>query len=54
MEQTGIYLHADQHERLRELSDKTRVPVAVYVREGVDLMLAKYKSVIDEKGESDG
>jgi len=36
---TTLYLEADQHERLKALSIRTRVPVAEYIREAVDLVL---------------
>ena len=38
---TTIYLEADQLDRLRSLSERTRIPIATYIREGVDLVLAK-------------
>lgn len=39
---TTVYIEADQEERLKELSKRTRVPVAVYIREAVTLALAKH------------
>jgi len=39
---TSIYLEPTQVEQLRELSERTCVPQAVYVREGIDLVLAKH------------
>jgi Ribbon-helix-helix domain len=39
---TGVYFDRAQHDALRALSDKTRVPLAVYLREAVDMLLAKY------------
>ena len=39
---TGVYFDRAQHDALRALSDKTRVPLAVYLREAVDVLLAKY------------
>ena len=38
---TTVYLTQEQVERLKRLSERTRVPVAEYVREGVDLVLEK-------------
>ena len=32
----------EQTEQLRLLNERTKVPVAVYIREGIDLVLAKY------------
>lgn len=39
---TTVYLTPEQMEMFRVLSEKTRVPVAVYVREGMDMVLSKY------------
>ena len=38
----SIYLDIEQVERLKELSAQTRVPQAVYIREGVDFVLNKH------------
>jgi len=32
-----------QKERLKDLSNKTRVPISEYLREGIDLVLDKYR-----------
>ena len=40
---TGVYFDRAQHDALRALSDKTRVPLAAYLREAVDLLLRKYR-----------
>jgi hypothetical protein len=40
---TGVYFDRGQHDALRRLSDRTRVPLAVYLREAVDDLLKKYK-----------
>ena len=39
---TTIYVTPEQNEALRLLHERTKVPVAVYIREGIDLVLAKY------------
>ena len=39
---TGVYFDRAQHDALRTLSDDTRVPLAAYLREAVDMLLAKY------------
>lgn len=39
---TNIYLDQEQKEALEKLTETTRVPWAEYVREGVDVVLAKY------------
>ncbi len=40
---TGVYFDRAQHDALRALSDRTRVPLAAYLREAVDLLLRKYR-----------
>lgn len=37
-----IYINSDQVEALKKLSEKTKVPQAVYVREALDMVLEKY------------
>jgi Ribbon-helix-helix domain len=39
---TTIYVTPEQSERLRLLHERTKVPVAVYIREGIDLVLRQY------------
>lgn len=39
--QMAIYLDPEQAEALAKLSAKTRVPQQVYLREGLDIVLAK-------------
>lgn len=39
----SLYLEPEQAEQLKALSERTRVPQQVYLREGVDLVLKKYK-----------
>jgi hypothetical protein len=43
----SIYLDITQAEKIKRLSDITKVPQAVYVREGLDLILHKYEGQID-------
>lgn len=43
----SIYLDVAQVERIKRLSDITKVPQAVYVREGLDLLLRKYEGKMD-------
>ena len=40
---TTIYITPEQSERLKQLHDKTKVPVAEYIRQGIDLVLEKQK-----------
>lgn len=43
---TTIYITPEQNERLRVLHDRTKVPVSVFIREGIDLVLAKYDHMV--------
>jgi hypothetical protein len=40
---TTIYITEDQNEKLKALHGKTKVPVAEYIRQGIDLILAQHK-----------
>lgn len=40
---TTIYITPEQNERLKLLNQKTKVPVAEYIRQGIDLVLERYK-----------
>ena len=40
---TTIYITPEQSERLKQLHDKTKVPVAEYIRQGIDLVLEKQR-----------
>ena len=39
---TTVYITPEQNEALHVLHERTKVPVAVYIREGIDLALARY------------
>ena len=39
---TTIYITPEQNEKLKLLHDRTKVPVAVYIREGIDLVLEQH------------
>ena len=39
---TTVYITPEQNERLHLLHERTKVPVAVYIREGIDLVLKHY------------
>ncbi len=39
---TTIYITPEQNEQLKLLHERTKVPVAVYIREGIDLVLARH------------
>lgn len=40
---TTVYLTEDQLDSLKELSNKTRAPIAEYIRLGIDLVLEKHR-----------
>jgi len=39
---TTIYITQEQNEKLKELHTRTKVPIAVYIREGIDWVLARH------------
>jgi predicted DNA-binding protein len=41
---TTIYITPEQNETLKLLNKKTKVPVAEYIREGIDMVLEKYRA----------
>jgi len=43
---TTIYITPEQDARLKLLHERTKVPIAVYIREGIDLVLAKYEKLL--------
>lgn len=43
---TTVYLRPEQAEALRSLHERTKVPVAEYVREGIDLILDRHADVL--------
>ncbi|MEZ4704819.1 MAG: ribbon-helix-helix domain-containing protein [Bdellovibrionota bacterium] len=43
---TTVYITEEQNEKLKLLNKRTKVPVAEYIRQGIDLVLDKYKDEI--------
>lgn len=43
---TTVYITPEQNERLHLLHNRTKVPVAVYIREGIDLVLKRYEHAL--------
>ena len=43
---TTIYITPAQSERLKMLHERTKVPVAVYIREGIDMVLKHYEHLL--------
>ena len=51
---TTIYITPEQNDLLKLLNQKTKVPVAEYIRQGIDLVLAKYKDDLPGQSRFDG
>ncbi len=55
---TTIYITPEQADRLKLLHDRTKVPIAVYIREGIDMVLKHYDHMLpgqmslDQPGQS--
>jgi predicted DNA-binding protein len=53
---TTVYITPEQAERLKLLHQRTKVPVAEYVRQGIDMVLEAYRGdlpgqlTLDEMG----
>lgn len=43
---TTVYLEQGQVDRLKLLNSRTKFPVAEYIRQGIELVLAKYDHVL--------
>jgi hypothetical protein len=43
---TTIYVTPEQSDKLKLLHERTKVPVAVYIREGIDLVLRHYAHML--------
>lgn len=43
---TTVYITQEQNEKLKVLNQKTKVPVAEYIREGIDLVLERHKDLL--------
>ena len=41
---TTVYITEDQQALLKELNRRTRVPVAEFIREGIDLVLERHRA----------
>jgi len=40
---TTVYITEEQNEKLKALNEKTKVPIAEYIRQGIDLILERHK-----------
>jgi predicted DNA-binding protein len=43
---TTVYLTPEQKEKLKSLHEQTKVPISVYIRQGIDLVLAKHEHLL--------
>jgi predicted DNA-binding protein len=43
---TTVYITPEQSERLKLLHERTRVPVAEYIRQGIDMVLDHYRGTL--------
>jgi predicted DNA-binding protein len=43
---TTVYITQEQSDQLKLLHKKTKVPVAEYIREGIDLVLQRYSQYL--------
>ena len=51
---TTIYITEDQQSVLKELNQRTKIPVAEFVRQGIDLVFEKYSDFIPGQLELNG
>ncbi len=51
---TTIYITPEQNELLKLLNQKTKVPVAEFIRQGIDLILEKNKDQLPGQSTFDG
>lgn len=42
----SFYVTQEQEQLLKQLSQKTKVPVAEYIRQGIDLIIEKHRAII--------
>ena len=40
---TTVYITQEQNQLLKQLNQKTKVPIAEYIREGIDLVFEKHR-----------
>lgn len=43
---TTIYITEEQQHLLKELNTRSKVPIAEYIRQGIDLILENYKDLL--------
>lgn len=43
---TTVYITEEQQRLLKELNERTKVPIAEYIRQGIDLSLEKHRDLL--------
>ena len=43
---TTVYITQEQNALLKLLNQKTKVPIAEYIREGIDLVLERHRNIL--------
>jgi len=43
---TTVYITQEQNALLKQLNQKSKVPIAEYIREGIDMVLEKHKHLL--------
>lgn len=43
---TTVYITEEQNELLKNLNHKTKVPIAEYIRQGIDLILERNQDIL--------
>lgn len=51
---TTVYITSEQNERLKLLHERTKVPIAVFIREGIDLVLEQHRDELPGQLSLDG
>lgn len=46
---TTIYITEEQNEQLKRLNEQTKVPVAEYIRQGIDLILERHRPALSQQ-----
>lgn len=50
---TTIYITEEQNELLKRLNEQTKVPVAEYIRQGIDLILERHRPTLSQQRQLD-
>ena len=46
---TTVYITEEQQDKLKELNERSKVPIAEFIREGINLVLKKYEKQISSQ-----